>query len=261
MDHVNNSNSNCCKKNENQFKVINESMEKEARKQYYIKTIEELNETERLELPNHCRFMEAAIEEGHKALKEGEVPVACVIVYKGEIIARGSNKTNIKKNGTRHAELEAFDQIFLNRELNDRFKDSLLEECDLYVTVEPCLMCAVALQLCKIKRVFFGCHNDKFGGNGSVYELNFSPISNGRPYNCITGLLKERAILLLQLFYNQENKKAPVPNKRKRLDPEELKKEMLKITEASSSNQLILNITDDLSSVKEKVLHDFNLDK
>ncbi|KAM9969601.1 hypothetical protein ACTFIR_001437 [Dictyostelium discoideum] len=254
MDHLNNNSSYC-------NKIINESIEKETRKQYYIKTVEELNETEIQELPNHKEFMNAAIEEGYKAFKEGEVPVACVIVYKGEIIARGSNKTNIKKNGTRHAELEAFDQIFLNKELNDRFKDSLLEECDLYVTVEPCLMCSVALQFCKIKRVFFGCHNDKFGGNGSVYELNFSPISNGRPYNCITGLLKNEAIFLLQLFYNQENKKAPVPNKRKRLDPEELKKEMLKITENSSSNQLILNITQDLNSVKEKVLKDLNNDK
>ncbi|KAM9996090.1 hypothetical protein ACTFIY_002286 [Dictyostelium cf. discoideum] len=254
MDRLNNS-SNCCNK------IINESIEKETRKHYYIKTIEEFNETDIQEISIHCKFMEAAIEEGFKALKEGEVPVACVIVHKGEIIARGSNKTNIKKNGTRHAELEAFDQIFLNKELNDRFKDSLLEECDLYVTVEPCLMCSVALQFCKIKRVFFGCHNDKFGGNGSVYELNFSPISNGRPYNCITGLLKNEAIFLLQLFYNQENKKAPIPNKRKRLDPEELKKEMLKITENSSSNQLILNITQDLNSVKEKVLKDLNNDK
>ncbi|KAF2074946.1 hypothetical protein CYY_003732 [Polysphondylium violaceum] len=191
---------------------------------FTCKTIEELDENEKKDYEKHCTFMRAAIEEGEKAFIEGEVPVACVIVHNDTIISRGSNKTNIKKNGTRHAELEAFDQIFLNKELNEKFKDVLLQECTLYVTVEPCLMCAAALQLVKIKKVYFGCFNEKFGGNGSVVPLNKSELSNGRPYSSISGLLKNEAIFLLQKFYNQENKKAPVPNKRKRLDPEELLK-------------------------------------
>ncbi|EGC32989.1 hypothetical protein DICPUDRAFT_81234 [Dictyostelium purpureum] len=258
MDSSDNSNKSCCS-------LMNQD---EINKQYCTKSVEELNELEKLELQNHIKFMKEAVKEGEKALKEGEVPVACVIVHNNQIIARGSNKTNIKKNGTRHAELEAFDQIFLNKELNERFKDTLLVECDLYVTVEPCLMCAGALSLAKINRVFFGCHNDKFGGNGSVYSLNLAPISNGKPYNAISGLLKDDAIHLLQLFYNQENTKAPVPNKRKRVDPEVLKKEREErlskmdnevnnyniTTSDVADNQLILNITN--NNIKNLESHD-----
>ncbi|KYQ94463.1 adenosine deaminase [Tieghemostelium lacteum] len=174
---------------------------------------------------NELMFMGEAIKEAEKALHEGEVPVGCVIVHNGKIISRGSNKTNIKKNGTRHAEFEAIDNIFLwNEQLKNQYKDTLLEECELYVTVEPCVMCAAALQLVKIKKVYFGCQNDKFGGNGSVFNIHTRiDIENGRPYESISNLEKEKAISLLQMFYLQENKKAPIPNKRKRVDIKELK--------------------------------------
>eukprot|EP01132_Coremiostelium_polycephalum_P002806 gene2806-3488_t len=180
----------------------------------------------------HIKFMQLALIEAEKALKDGEVPVGCVIVHNGKVIATGCNKTNIKKNGTRHAEFEAIDSLFLGLQ-RDEYKDTLLSECSLYVTVEPCIMCAAALQLIHIKDVYFGCYNDKFGGNGAVYSLHTSDeIENGKPYKAYSGLLKEEAIFLLQRFYFQENKKAPVPNKRKRVDP------VLKKSQSSSSPPL-----------------------
>ena len=127
--------------------------------------------------------MKLALEQANVSLKEGEVPVGCVFVYSPSgpgakdkpvpgVIAASHNMTNVSKNATTHCEINCI------REMATRFgggtgpgkgTQKLLEitrECTLYVTCEPCLMCAHALNQVQLKRVVFGCSNDKFGGNG-----------------------------------------------------------------------------------------------
>ncbi|KAF0982869.1 hypothetical protein FDP41_010848 [Naegleria fowleri] len=195
------------------------------------------------------QFMEEALNMARKALNEFEVPVGCVITYENNIIGRGYNKTNQTKNATRHAEFEAFDDIFNNFShlLTDA---SFFTKCTLYVTVEPCVMCASALLILKIGKVICGCMNERFGGCGSVLNIHqhgiphtncisntssgddatvdhnhllhdeTSPIwkdqdhsnnQNWYTYECLNGLFEEEAIEILQRFYEQENPSAPVP--------------------------------------------------
>jgi len=115
-------------------------------------------------------YMRKALEEGEKGLELEEVPVGCVIVHKSTIIATGYNLTNHTRNATRHAEFVAIDKILLHS--NGQFTADIFQECELYVTCEPCIMCASALLLLRIKIVYFGCRNERFGGCGSVLSLH-----------------------------------------------------------------------------------------
>lgn len=100
---------------------------------------------------------------------------------------------------------------------------TIFEETDLYVTVEPCVMCASALRQLNIRSVYFGCANDRFGGCGSVMNIN-SDEGIERPYRAYPGFYREEAIMLLRKFYIQENEKAPTPKGKK---SRELKTEFL----------------------------------
>ena len=100
------------------------------------------------------------------ALKNDETPVGCVFVRDGEIIARGMNETNKSLNGTRHAEFVAIEKII------SKHPTSIFQETNLYVTVEPCVMCASALRQYRIRAVYFGCGNDRFGGAGGVLKVH-----------------------------------------------------------------------------------------
>ncbi|PSS31984.1 hypothetical protein PHLCEN_2v2226 [Hermanssonia centrifuga] len=103
---------------------------------------------------------------------------------------------------TRHAELEAIDGILSDKVLTPEMREYPLSETVLYVTVEPCIMCASALRQLGIKEVFYGCENDRFGGCGSVLGVN----------NAATGgYCREEAIMILRRFYVTENVNAPVP--------------------------------------------------
>ena len=93
------------------------------------------------------------------------MPVGCIIVSDGQVIAESHNLTVAKKNATTHCEINCM------RALAEKGIGSF-EGCTLYVTVEPCIMCAYALHLAKISRVVYGCDNDKFGGNGSILSLH-----------------------------------------------------------------------------------------
>ncbi|RDW62262.1 hypothetical protein BP6252_11695 [Coleophoma cylindrospora] len=181
---------------------------------------------------------------GELALQTDETPVGCVFVHEGVIIGRGMNATNRTLNGTRHAEFEAINEILTtpastsSGDLTDaessegvpdqcemKYTPAILKECDLYVTVEPCIMCASLLRQFGIRKVYFGASNEKFGGTGGVLNIHRA---NGRvpkegevlerhkdDYEVSGGWLREEAILLLRRFYVQENGKAPVPKKRK----------------------------------------------
>ena len=136
------------------------------------------------------QFMRLAECEAEAALRMGEVPVGCVFVCDGRVVARGHNLTNTELDATRHAEMVAVDALAEEAaaraapSLDGRKKpcahggqnekNRILEGCTLYVTCEPCIMCAGALAQLGLQRAVFGCANDKFGGNGSVLCLHES---------------------------------------------------------------------------------------
>eukprot|EP00658_Telonema_sp_P-2_P057427 TRINITY_DN45895_c0_g1_i1.p1 TRINITY_DN45895_c0_g1~~TRINITY_DN45895_c0_g1_i1.p1 ORF type:complete len:206 (+),score=64.01 TRINITY_DN45895_c0_g1_i1:67-684(+) len=143
-------------------------------------------------------WMEQALAEAERALTQGEVPVGCVFVREGEVIGRGANETNVAKNGTRHAEFVASDQI-LAAHGGDA---AVFESCTLYVTVEPCVMCAAALHLLKVPRIVFGARNDHFGGCGTVFDVQqLSKLPEKDSAKLVAGVGEQAAIELLQRFY------------------------------------------------------------
>ncbi|KAI0012018.1 cytidine deaminase-like protein [Xylariaceae sp. FL0662B] len=252
--------------------------------------IEPKTEEERAEREYHLGFMREALDMGSLALNTNETPVGCVLVYHGRTIAKGMNATNVTRNGTRHAEFMALSALLSRREQGDvgevntnpalddaSWGDvdprdghiypygqklhpapvvdrSIISECVLYVTVEPCVMCASLLRQLGVKKVYFGAVNDKFGGTGGVFRIHLNskpaPRPAGRPYQngygpqdvqrvskgrltpvprdedegdggnvergypVEGGYLRDDAVSLLRRFYVQENGRAPQPRKK-----------------------------------------------
>ncbi|RMJ26866.1 adenosine deaminase [Aspergillus sp. HF37] len=173
----------------------------------------------------HVDFMQQALQMGEAALQTGETPVGCVLVYEGQIVGRGMNDTNRSMNGTKHAEFIAIDEMLRSH------PRSALRSTDLYVTVEPCVMCASALRQYRIRAVYFGCGNERFGGTGSILTMH-SDFSVDPPYPVHGGLFREDAIMLLRRFYLQENSKAPKPRpKRNRELKTEVDNKAIKLEE------------------------------
>ena len=114
-------------------------------------------------------FMRQAITQAKKAEKLMEVPIGCVIVYEGKVIARGYNRRNTDKNTLSHAELNAI------RKASKKLGDWRLEGCTLYVTLEPCPMCAGAILNAHLPRVVFGARDPKSGAAGSLVDLLHLP--------------------------------------------------------------------------------------
>ncbi|XP_013999979.2 tRNA-specific adenosine deaminase 2 isoform X2 [Salmo salar] len=158
----------------------------------------------------------AAFPKAKEALENGEVPVGCLMVYNNEILGKGRNEVNETKNATRHAEMVALDQVLewcCHRGLDPR---TVCERTVLYVTVEPCIMCAGALRLTNIPLVVYGCNNDRFGGCGSVLDIPSADLPHtGSSFKCISGFRAEEAVEMLKTFYKQENPNAPKPKTRK----------------------------------------------
>ncbi|KAI0352752.1 cytidine deaminase-like protein [Trametes cingulata] len=160
----------------------------------------------------HLRWMQCAMDMAEEALSAQEVPVGCVFVRDNKVIARARNRTNQLRNATRHAELEAIDEILADKQLTPEVTEYPLSETTLYVTVEPCIMCASALRQMGIKEVFYGCDNDRFGGCGSVLGVNeILPHPKHPGYRAVGGYLRDEAIMILRRFYITENTNAPVP--------------------------------------------------
>ena len=143
--------------------------------------------------------MKRAIELAEEAALEGEVPVGAVIVRNGEIVSEGRNRRETGKNAVYHAELTAIYEAC--RKLNGW----RLHECDLYVTLEPCPMCAGAIINSRIKRVFFGAYDRKAGSCGSVINL-FELDYNHRP-ELIGGMMEEECSEILSEFFKKLRKK------------------------------------------------------
>lgn len=223
------------------------------------------------------------LKQGSLALVTNETPVGCVLVYRGRTIAKGMNATNVTRNGTRHAEFMALSALLSHQpdvDIKDessldesswgdvdpsdghiypygqklhpspRVSRSIISECVLYVTVEPCVMCASLLRQLGIQRVYFGAVNDKFGGTGGVFRIHMNskpvPMPDDRPYQngygphdveriargratalprteddgdggnvepgypAEGGFLRDEAVSLLRRFYVQENGRGEV---------------------------------------------------
>ena len=142
-----------------------------------------------------ARFMEEALALAREAAAEGEVPVGCVVVRSGQIVGRGRNRRETAKTALGHAEIEA---------IHDACKTLggwRLWECTLYVTLEPCPMCAGAIVNARIPRVVYGASDAKCGAAGSVCDL-FSMEFNHHPV-VDKGVLEEQCAALMQQFFQQ----------------------------------------------------------
>ena len=145
-------------------------------------------------------FMKAAIKEALKAEALDEVPIGCVVVKDNKIIARGYNVRETKQESIGHAEIKTLQKAC--KKLNSW----RLEDCDLYVTVEPCIMCGGAIIQSRIRNVYFGAYDPKGGAFGSSINVNEANNINHHP-NVEGGILeKECADLLKQFFQKKRNK-------------------------------------------------------
>ena len=138
-------------------------------------------------------YMEAALELAKEAFAEGEVPVGCVIVRNGQIVGRGRNRRETAKTALGHAEIEAIADACKN------LGGWRLWECTLYVTLEPCPMCAGAIINARIPRVVFGATDDKCGACGSVCDL-FNMEFNHHPA-VVRGVREEACAEMLKTFF------------------------------------------------------------
>ncbi len=144
----------------------------------------------------HEKYMKEALKQAKKAYSLGEVPIGCVIVYEGKIIGRGYNRRNTDKNTLAHAEITAINRA-------SRFiGDWRLEECTLYVTLEPCQMCAGAIVQARIPKVVMGCMNPKAGCGGSILNILEMPQFNHQ-VNVVRGVLEQQCSDMLKLFFTE----------------------------------------------------------
>ena len=140
-------------------------------------------------------YMDEALKLAQEAAAEGEVPVGCVIVCKDQIVGRGRNRRETEKTALGHAEIEAIAEACKN------LGGWRLWECTLYVTLEPCSMCAGAIINARIPRVVYGAKDAKYGACGSVCDL-FSMPFNHQP-QVVTGVREEESIALLTAFFKE----------------------------------------------------------
>ena len=142
------------------------------------------------------RFMKEAIRQAKKARALEEVPIGCVIVYEGKIIARGYNRRNTDKNTLSHAELNAI------RKASRKLGDWRLEGCTMYVTLEPCQMCSGAIVQSRMTRVVVGCMNPKAGCAGSILNLLDMPEVNHQ-VELTTGVMEEECSQMMKSFFKE----------------------------------------------------------
>uniref|UniRef100_UPI003AAFE425 tRNA-specific adenosine deaminase 2 n=1 Tax=Centroberyx gerrardi TaxID=166262 RepID=UPI003AAFE425 len=162
------------------------------------------------------RWMASAFDMAKEALQNGEVPVGCLMVYNNQVVGKGRNEVNETKNATRHAEMVALDQVLDWCRHGNVDARSVCERTVLYVTVEPCVMCAAALRLLSIPVVVYGCRNERFGGCGSVLDISSAQLpQTGTAFKCVAGYRADEAVEMLKTFYKQENPNAPKPKTRK----------------------------------------------
>lgn len=141
-------------------------------------------------------FMKEALKEAQNALLLDEVPIGAIITYDNKIIARAFNRRNTDKNSTSHAEILAISQACRI------MGDWRLEDCTIYITLEPCPMCAGAIVQARVKKVVFGANSIKAGCGGSIINLLEKPEFN---HKCIVekGILENECALILSNYFKQ----------------------------------------------------------
>lgn len=151
------------------------------------------------------KYMKEAIKQAKKAYALGEVPIGCVIVYEDKIIGRGYNRRTIDKNTIAHAEMMAI------KKASKKMDDWRLEDCTMYVTLEPCQMCSGAIVQSRMKKVVVGCMNPKAGCAGSILNLLQMEEFNHQ-VELEIGVLEEECIALMKNFFKElrEKRKAEV---------------------------------------------------
>jgi len=147
----------------------------------------------------HEEYMRQALKLAEEAAQNGEVPVGCVITYNGRIVGRGRNRRETEKNALAHAEIEAIDEACRN------LGGWRLIDCDLYVTLEPCPMCAGAIINARIKRVYYGAKDPVFGACGGVMNLFLENF--GHHPQIVGGLLESECSALLKDFFREIRRK------------------------------------------------------
>ena len=152
------------------------------------------------ENPLDEKFMKEAIKQAKKAAAIGEVPIGCVIVYLDKIIARGYNRRNTRNSTLEHAEIAAI------KKACNKLGDWRLEGCTMYVTLEPCPMCAGAAVQARIPRVVIGALNPKAGCAGSIVDLLNEKRFNHQAEK-VTGVLGEECSGIMKEFFKELRKK------------------------------------------------------
>jgi tRNA(adenine34) deaminase len=157
-----------------------------------------------IDQPTDESFMAEALRQARKAFEKEEVPVGAIVVRNGKVIARAFNQVEMLKDATAHAEMLAMTQA------EAAVGDWRLTDCDLYVTKEPCPMCAGALVHVRMRRVIFGCADPRSGAAGGTINLLQLP---GLNHHCEirSGILRDECAALLQSFF-QARRRAEVPD-------------------------------------------------
>ncbi len=145
-------------------------------------------------------FMNEALKEAQKAFDADEVPIGAVAVYKNQIIGRGHNRTEQLQDPTAHAEIIAITAAA------NALGCWRLEDVTVYTTIEPCIMCAGALVLARVKKIVFGARDERFGGCGSVFNI-ISEKKLNHQVEVEEGLLKEQAARLMKEFFKKKREK------------------------------------------------------
>lgn len=152
-------------------------------------------------------YMKKALAQAARALKLGEVPIGCVVVHDDKIIGRGYNRRNTDHSTLSHAEITAI------KKASKKINDWRLEDCTLYVTLEPCQMCAGAIIQARIPRVVIGAMNEKAGCAGSIYDLLNEPRFNHQA-DVIKGVMVKECSDILKLFFKELRKRNKLEKQR-----------------------------------------------
>ncbi len=146
------------------------------------------------------KFMKEAVKQAKKALALGEVPIGCVIVFNDKIIGRGYNRRITDKNTLSHAELNAI------KKASKTLEDWRLDNCEMFITLEPCQMCSGAIVQSRIKKVYIGAMNPKAGCAGSILNLLQIPEFNHQ-VEIETNILHDECSIMLTSFFKELRKK------------------------------------------------------
>ena len=152
-------------------------------------------------MDQHIKYMKEALKQAKKAYALGEVPIGCVIVYEGKIIGRGYNRRTIDKNTLAHAEMMAI------KKASKKMDDWRLEDCTMYVTLEPCQMCSGAIVQSRMKKVVIGCMNPKAGCAGSILNLLQMEEFNHQ-VELEIGVLGEECSAMMKQFFKELREKS-----------------------------------------------------